>query len=215
MEQTSEQAVQALVEEVLADANKRAQQAVKEAQREAERLRKKSTEKLQKERERLLSTASAKAEAEEKRMKERLELDLRRELLKNKYTLMDAILEDALKELREREGSDPHILAELAAEAIRAMECGETILLYVSPSNEKALKEFGIENWRQEVLKRAAMDVRLEVKDDPHISGGVLVASETGTLRYDNTFQARLSRQSESVLSEVDRLLVLEEEEKS
>ena len=209
----SEDTLQALVDEVLADANKRAQQAKQEAERKAERLREKSAERVEKEKQRLLSDASARAEAEERRIKERLELDCRRERLKNGYAFMDVILQKALEELREGEGQDPDVLAELAAEAVRAMEGEEALLLTVSPDTKERLTRQGIEAWCQKVVQRAKRDVRLEIKGDPEVSGGVLVTAKTGGLRYDNTFQARLSRNRESILSEMDPLLSQPEEE--
>jgi V/A-type H+-transporting ATPase subunit E len=181
----------ALADEILADARKKAQRAAKRAEREARQILEKAEEQAEADAQEVIETARERADRQARAVLATVDQDIQREQLQAREEQIEAIFQDALDGLRRRKGYDyPKAMAALAAEAIRAMDGDEVVIGFAEGCAGIATDE-----WLADVKRRAGRDVTLRVAEEPEaIDGGVFVRSADGRLVYDNSFAARLER---------------------
>ena len=190
--------VQRLVDQILADARRKAERAQKKADREAEKMTAKATS----EAEAILARAREDG-------RERAEQDSRRtlasvplEILRHRLTCQQAAL-DEVRQLAETEAGNQQgdaryrTLLRLTTQAAKAIDAAGCVVTL----NEADRREVG-DRLVQEAGTHAGCKLTLDAATAP-IRGGVVVCSEDGRRAYDNSIEQRFARLWEDLRADV------------
>lgn len=135
------------------------------------------------------------------------------ELDRLRWALVQAVLADVHKHL-EKTHEDPtryqKVLATLLSEASAVIPEG-TLVVELNPRDIENLQPV----WESIVASVApGRKIKLASLTD-HASGGIMVRSEDGRLRVDNTFEGRMSRMQDELLGVIMENLFVQNEGKS
>ena len=195
-----------LIEEILADARKKAERTVRRAAREA----KQEIERAQKEAEKAASdaidVARDKAGKEKNTVLATIEVEAARLRLDLEETVITEAFEAARKRLLDKRSYDYQAalsrLAVLAAQAIG----GGRFRLAMSADDREAID---IEALRRRLTGQLGRDIELIPADEPaRISGGLILHSDDGTKLVDNSFESRLARMHDDLRRQVAEILL-------
>lgn len=180
-----------LSDEILRDAQTKADRIRKRGQRDAKKLLDEAAKEAAAAAERTLQVARARAERVAQSLLATVEQDVRRGLLAAREAELEQLFEAARQRLADRSSYEPAaVLAALAAQAIRAMGADR-----VTVELAEADRAVATEAWLADVRRRVGREVAIEVSSEAApIEGGVVVRSADGRLLYDNSFGARLRR---------------------
>lgn len=180
-----------LSDEILKDAQTKAERILKRAERDARKITETATNEAAAAAERVLELARQRAERTAQNILATVDIEARRLLLAAQEAELDKLFEAARQRLAAREGYDyPAVLAALAAQAIRAMGADPVVLELA-----EADRALATDAWLADVRRRVGRDVAIAISQDSSgIDGGVVVRSADGRLVYDNSFSARLRR---------------------
>ena len=152
-------------------------------------------QRLQIEQEREEFAAKARAERISRQRVQAAELDLRAELDRVRWELINAAfpkLHECLSALVADEAQYLPLLRSYLRESAQAIERNELVAQF----NARDLQRLQ-NNWEQYALE-AAPGKRLTLSPDPlHSIGGVLITSADRCIRFDNTFEGRMERRTE------------------
>lgn len=195
----------ALINEILSDARKKAERTVRRAEQESKDI----IQKAQREAEEQLAAAVAAAQGRAERRKaivlatvdveaQRLELDARERLIQHAFAA-------AQGRIASRRGFDYHdTLVQLVADAIRAIG-GDGFTITVPRADGESSSIAGLQ---QAVSQRLGRGVQLQIAGPPaSISGGVIVHSADGRRMVDNSFEGRMARMHDDVRRRIARML--------
>ncbi len=189
----SEQAVEKLKSEILADARKKAAEITQSAEEEKKRILQAAQQQADALYEKLLNEFRADAENLKKQKLARLEIDQKMELVKKKEELVQKVFNEAKERLKQSRGSDRYkkTLQELAIKGIIALEGGNVEIL-VSKEDMPLLDVATIKN---EIKSQHGIETNVEVKTQdfgPHHLGGLIV--KKGNIWVDNTWESIIDR---------------------
>lgn len=180
-----------LSDEILKDAQTKAERIRKRAQRDARKVLDDAAKEAEAAAQKILGVARRKADRAVQSILATVDQEARRDLLAAQEAEMAKVFEAARARLADRTAYDyPAAAAGLAAEAIRAIGAGRVVL-----ELGEADRSIATEAWLADVRRRAGRDVAMEVASEAApIDGGVRVRSADGRLFYDNSFEGRLRR---------------------
>ena len=183
---------QALQDEILDDARRRADETVGKARREADAVLAKARADAESERRSALESAEAEARRQRGLALAALPIHVARRRAECVEAALEQVRDEARRRLEARQGFDyREALTRLAAEALAAME-GTRFVLQVADADRQALGDA----WLDEVRRRVGRQ-GLELSMGPageKIQGGVFLRDDEGRQVWDNRFEARLAR---------------------
>jgi len=163
-----------------------------QAERIAEQIRRDSQEQRSLFEAKAESRAASRAEREYRRLIQAAEIRLQAELDRMRWGLVESVLhrtEQGLRELRDDPEAYPGLVRRLLSEASKEI-AGERLTVRVREEDFGPLRE----QW-ESITVVAAPDKVLTLSKEPFAcSGGVMVESEDGRIRMNNTFEGRLER---------------------
>jgi V/A-type H+-transporting ATPase subunit E len=184
-------------EAVLKKVGQEAERIVEEAEAKSLQEMRKAEKQLETRREEEKRRALEKAERDANRVMAEAAIQSRQEIGKTKARIIDRIVSEVKNKLS-NQSVDKDLLRKLVIEAIDSI--GTTkVKVYVSPQDETVLNE--VLKSDQEIAKKV-----IKVQNIEGISG-VIVESDDGKLRVDNTFETRLAMLLPQVLPEINKKL--------
>jgi vacuolar-type H+-ATPase subunit E/Vma4 len=192
---------QALQDEILDDARRRADETVGKARREADAILAKARADAESERLAALKAAEAEARRRHGLVLAAIPIRVARRRAECVEAALERIHDEARRRLEAREGFDSREgLTRLAAEALAAME-GNRFVLQVSDADRQALGDAWLDEVRRRV-GRHGLELALGQGGAAILPattwqagrGGVLLRDDEGRQVWDNRFEARLAR---------------------
>jgi len=182
---------QLLSDEILQDAQKKAERALKKADRRAKQVVADAEKDAEAALDRAREAAHRRAQRTANSIMATLEQEMRRNLLDVREAELSALFDAALDRLSDRSGYDvADVLATLAAEAVAAID-SDTIILALNAGD----RAIATDAWLATVRDRAGYGGALIVEGVPApIDGGVVARSGDRKKLYDNSYAARLRR---------------------
>ncbi len=195
----------ALVEEILNDAGKKAGRTARRSEREGRQ----AVDKAEKEAESILESASeaarARAEKEKAIVLATVDLDSRRMEMDVRERLINEAFDAARKRMFAKQTYDYVIvLTKLVASAIRSIE-GDSFRIALAEVDRSAGDFNAI---RKGVFEQIGRKVELKLDDDSApIRAGAIIRSGDGRRMVDNSFEGRLARMHDVLRREVAKML--------
>ena len=195
-----------IIQEINREAEQKIQYILSEAQKEAERIKEEARKRAEARAEWILRKAQTQAETE----KQRIIANARLEVRKKRLEVQEELIQEVITALRERlaELSEEEYFPMLIDLTVKALEelGGEACLVR---SNEKTLKLLGskLEEFRKSVAARLGRDVEISLGEPISTIGGVIVEAPDGSVRVDNTFEARIERFESELRAEIAKAL--------
>lgn len=182
---------------------------LKEAEEEAEKVKSASRERAQSEAEEIIQEGEAEADAMERRVlssarmkSRRRRLEARDEMIKNVFT--NAMKE--LKDLREKREEYTKTVKDLIRSGGIVVDGGNLEALILE--GDDPLSKEQIEKLSSDISEKTGKDTSLKLLNElDNVSGGAIVQKSDGSMRCDNTFEARLERMKDSLRTEVAEML--------
>jgi len=189
-----EDAQKILAEEILQDARRRASEIQAAAKAEAEKMLSEAQAVARTEAEKILAEHNARAQ----RRAEMILRMVKQEVARGKLRARDTVIQAALDQAWERLSNIPldeyqKVVTGLAVAAIRQMPASD----FVVKVGVVAGLNLDAESLASEIVAALSKEGRtVNVRVQPHSTPahGVLVESADGRLRWDNTFEGRLTR---------------------
>jgi len=191
---------QALSEQILADARKKAERIVKRAKRDAARIMEEAEREGEKAAENLLAETEQEAEAEFRRLTAGIPSMKARKMLAAEEKILESVMDEAMERLRERFDADPagHMRSLLLGAVFEMPE--DEMVVEVCERDRGILTAEFLEKIAAEVRDRQGRRVQFELPEEAaDISGGVIVRAKSGRTIYDNSFEARAKRLREEL----------------
>ena len=181
--------------EILADAEAQAQRNVKKAQHEAQEMLEHAQREAQAQSEAILGAARARAQARTAVIKAGIEVEANRLALIARENTVQTILDEALRQAQDRTRPDyAAALAALGAEAISKMD-GDAFVIGLNAEDTASLGAKVLDTVAKLARERYKREVALRLAESPSpIAAGIIVQSEDGGQRVDNSFARRLER---------------------
>jgi V/A-type H+/Na+-transporting ATPase subunit E len=144
----------------------------------------------------ILETSVKQAESVKRQVIGAAELEVRNDQLKSMERAVNHVFEAATKEVTELSGvAHEKALARLIEEGLEVI--GPSAVVYCSSKDSKAVSAS---------LKSLGHKLKMG-EDSIETMGGVVLASPDGSIRFDNTFEARLERMRPELRKEVAGVL--------
>ncbi len=180
-----------LADEILAEADGKAERARQRGEREARQIVARARQQALEAADQVLATARERGERIAASILASVEAEAQRDLLAAREAELDRLFDAARQRLADKGSYNyPAVLATLAAQAIEAMAADEVIIELCE--QDRAL---ATDAWLDEVRRRVGRPVTIDVSaSHAPIDGGLIVRSADGRLLYDNSFRARLER---------------------
>ncbi|WP_175059951.1 V-type ATP synthase subunit E [Thermococcus sp. 2319x1] len=182
-----------IIEEINREAELKIKYILEEAEKKAEELRREAEKRAKARAEWIIRKAQAQAELEKQRIIANAKLEVRRK----KLALQEELINEVLKALKERLASIPEgeyleVLKELIIPGIE--ELGEEKVIVASNKETLALLEKHLEDIKKEAKERLGKEVEIDIGTPIETIGGVVIYNAGGSIRIDNTFEARMER---------------------
>ena len=191
---------------LLAHAQRLAEEYLADAAKVQEQIAEDSNKQLRTEEERAVLAAKARAERVYQQRVQAAELELRGELEKARWSLIEAVLAGLparLAELAQDESRYLPLLEQWLRVGAQAVERGELTVR----ANTRDLPLLGRE-WPR-LARESAAGKTMQLSAEPlESSGGVLLASADDRIRFDNTFEGRMERLDETIQRAVSLALI-------
>jgi V/A-type H+-transporting ATPase subunit E len=162
-----------------------------------ERILAETRQRLHIEEEREVLAAKAQAGRAYQQRVQAAELDLRADLDRLRWELVHTVLAKLPARLEELTADEPCYLPLLLAylrEGAQAIECDELVAHLNQPDWQRFRHDW------EKLARQAAPGKRLTLSPETlNSTGGVLVASTDGNIRFDNTFEGRMERLGEAL----------------
>lgn len=190
--------VKALQQAILQRAHKLADEHIKQGQMTRSRIIQDAREKVKLMEQKELLSAKLQSEREYQRQVQASELRIQAEFDRNRWGLVQSILDKVIKELAKLQDDDQRyqaIFENLLRQGVAKIELPRL----VASLNSQDMSRFG-ENWEGMVKKCCGEG--LEIKLNPEASrcsGGVKLVSEEGDVMIDNTFEGIIARRDEAL----------------
>ncbi|AFK21932.1 V-type ATP synthase subunit E [Pyrococcus sp. ST04] len=190
-----------IIQEINREAEQKIKYILEEAKKEAEKIKEEARKKAESRAEWILRKAKTQAELEKQRIIANARLEVRRKKLAVQEEYITKVIEEAKRRLAEMpEDEYFETIKTLLKDAIS--ELGEKRVRVTS--NEKTLSLIAS---RIEEIKAEIGDVAIELGNPIDTIGGVIVESEDGSIRIDNTFESRMERLENEIRAKVAKVL--------
>jgi vacuolar-type H+-ATPase subunit E/Vma4 len=206
---TDEDRIQALENEILAQADARAAEAIGRAERVANRIArgaKRRADGIAREAQRRLGP---RIEAERARALALVELEMKRREASVKEEIVERAFADARAALSSRAGGPEGlaVLAGMVSDAVAALE-GTRFSVELVPVDRERAGPTWLSGVAEDVSKRLGREVQLEARQsDAPPAGGVRVTTADGRTCVDQTFDARLALVGDELRRAIHRSL--------
>lgn len=198
-----EDTIETLSQAVLTEARDESEKILAEARQKAEEIRREAQEQAAAARKAILERAAMEAERIRSRVIASAQLQARMLQLEHREKLLDKVFDAARKQLPNvRQWSDyDQIVRELLREALRRLDVPKTQIL----ADEVAHRIL-----TNGLLAEISAEMKVELHLGPVLdhATGLIVETEDGRLRFDNTLETRLSRLQDSLRSPVYHILM-------
>jgi V/A-type H+-transporting ATPase subunit E len=189
-----------IIQEIHREADQKVQYILNEAREKAEKIKDEARKRAESQADWILRKASTQAEIE----KQRVIANARLEVRKKKLEVQESLIKEVLQELRARLSSLPdedyfEVLVSLTKEAVKELGMGKVVIR----SNKRTLELIG--SRLDEFSDKVGAEVSLG--DTIDTIGGVVVGDPEGTVRVDNTFEARIERMENELRAGIARAL--------
>ena len=182
-----------IIQEINREAEQKIQYILSEAQKEAEKLKEEVRKRAEAKAEWILRKAKTQAEIERQRIIANAKLEVR----KKKLAVQEELISQVIESLKERLANLPEdeyfpMLVELTVKAVEELGTDKVVVR----SNERTLKLIveRLSEFREKLKEALGKDVEVTVGEPIQTIGGILVESSDGSVRVDNTFEARIER---------------------
>ncbi len=195
--------MQALQQAVMSEAQAEADRILSEANAKAESIRQNAREQAEAERKRILERASQEAERIRRQAIATAQIKARTIQLEHRENILAKVFDATRGQLSGvQQWSDyDHIASDLLREGIRRLE-SSSVKIHADEATLQCLTKETLEKISKET------DVKVKVNEPLKKETGVIVESEDGRRRYDNTLETRLSRMQDELRSPVYHLLM-------
>lgn len=199
-----------MTQRILSDAEKESKKVIGEAKEEAERKKSSAEKKAEAEAEKILNEG----EREAKRIEHRILASARLKARQLKLDAQESLIQEAFSKAKDELiglGRDQQkyqkILEELVKAGGIAIDGGE-LEVQILKKDKKFLPEVTARNLAKEISKSAGNETSLKISTIlGNASGGVVVQKADGSVKCDNTFEARLRRIKHSLRSKAAEIL--------
>ncbi|AEC51749.1 V-type ATP synthase subunit E [Pyrococcus sp. NA2] len=190
-----------IIQEINREAERKIEYILNEARKEAEKIKEEAKRKAESRAEWIIRRAKTQAELEKQRIIANARLEIRRKRLAVQEEIISKVLEEVRKRL-ENMSEDEYFesVKALLKEAVSELNERKVRVM----SNEKTLSLIGA---RIEEIKAELGDVSIELGEVIKTIGGVVVETEDGRIRIDNTFEARMERLEGEIRSTIAKVL--------
>ncbi|MDI3475655.1 MAG: V/A-type H+/Na+-transporting ATPase subunit [Thermococcaceae archaeon] len=182
-----------IIQEIQREAEQKIQYLLSEAREEAEKIKEEARKRAEARAEWILRKAQTQADVE----KQRIIANARLEVRKKRLELQEELIREVLAALRDRLAELPEeeyfeTLVSLGAEAVRELNMDELVVR----SNERTLGllKSHSRKFRSRLAEKSGRKVKIKWGDPVNTIGGLVVESVDGSVRVDNTFEARMER---------------------
>jgi len=189
-----------IIQEIHREADQKIQYILNEAREKAEKIKDEARKRAESQADWILRKAYTQAEIE----KQRVIANARLEVRKKKLEVQESLIREVLQELKARLSSLPdgdyfEILVSLTGEAVAELGMGKVVV----SSNERTLELIAsrLDEFSEKVGAEVSLGRAIET------IGGVVVGDPDGTVRVDNTFEARIERMENELRAGIARAL--------
>ena len=182
-----------IIQEINREAEQKIQYLLSEAQREAEAIKEEARKRAEARAEWILRKAQTQAEIEKQRIIANAKLEVR----KKRLQVQEGLIREVIEALKERLAELPDeeyfaILVDLGAQAVRELGVDTVVLR----SNERTLEllKDRLNDFKKAVAEKTGVKIKVRRGKPINTIGGLLVESLDGSVRVDNTFEARIER---------------------
>ena len=195
----------ALIDEILADARKKAGRTVRRAEQESKDIVQKAQSEAEDVRKSAIDAACQRAERQKTIVLATVDIEAQRIEIDARESVIRDAFDAAEKRLAERQGFDyAGVLANLVAAAAEAIG-GDRFVVTVAERDRKSVELAALQ---QTVSRKMGRAVTLDSSSDPTaISGGVIVYSAEGRRMVDNSFESRMARTYDHLRRQVAQFL--------
>lgn len=192
-----------LYQAVMSEARSEADRILAEARAKGESILKEAQEQAEAERKEILERASLEAERIRRQMVATAQIKARTIQLERREKLLDQVFGAARQQLPSvQQWSDyDQIATQLLRESLTRLGAS-TAVVYADSVTQKCLTQKVLDEISKE------MNIQVRLKETLKQGTGVIVESEDGRRRYDNTLETRLSRMGDSLRSPAYHLLM-------
>lgn len=195
-----------IIQEINREAEQKIQYILSEAQEEAEKIKAEARKRAEAKAEWILRKARTQAEIE----KQRIIANARLEVRKKRLQVQEELIREVIEALRERLAELPEeeyfpMLVDLTAKAVEELG-SENIVVR---SNEKTLGLISarLDEFMKALAEKLGKEVKVSLGEPVKTIGGVIVENPDGTVRVDNTFEARIERFESELRAEIAKAL--------
>ncbi len=195
-----------IIQEINREAEQKIQYILSEAQEEAEKMKAEARKRAEVKAEWILRKARTQAEIE----KQRIIANARLEVRKKRLQVQEELIREVIEALRERLAELPEeeyfpMLVDLTAKAVEELG-SENIVVR---SNEKTLGLISarLDEFMKALAEKLGKEVKVSLGEPVKTIGGVIVENPDGTVRVDNTFEARIERFESELRAEIAKAL--------
>lgn len=195
----------ALINEILSDARKKAERTVRRAEQESRSIIQKAQEEADEQLAAAAAAAQVRAERERTIVLATVDVEAQRLELAARERIIQHAFATAQGRIASRRGFDCNAtLVQLIADAARAIG-GDSFIVSVARADQHA---GGIAGLQKAVSQRLGRDVRLQYAPAAApITGGAIVHSSDGRRMVDNSFDGRMARMHDDVRRQIARIL--------
>lgn len=155
----------------------------------------------------LMKQARARSEAIERKILSGVHLEVKREQLRARETMLNTLFDTVRKKfIQFRKSTDyKSWIHSMVVEGVRALGSDQAAIV-VHPEDRNLFGAAVLKSLETEIQKQYGISCKLVLSEKGHEDGGVILESPDGRTRFDNTFSARMKRLQDEL-----RLLAIRE----
>ncbi|NJE03942.1 V-type ATP synthase subunit E [Thermococcus sp. MV11] len=195
-----------IIQEINREAEQKIQYILSEAREEAEQIKEEARKRAEARAEWIMRKAQTQAEIERQRIIANAKLEVR----KKRLQVQEELIQEVISALRERLAELPEeeyfpMLIDLAVGAVKELGSESFVLR----SNEKTLELLSnrLDEFRKALAERLGKEVEVALGEPVQTIGGLIVETPDGSVRVDNTFEARIERFEGELRAEIAKAL--------
>ncbi len=196
---------QRLQQEILSDAERKAEHIVQRARHDIEKLQKRATSRIDRARKARLEEAETTAASRCRAVRVSIRQEQRRRRLLAREDALADLFGSVLNQLTNGDGFDrTESLVQLLEEAVSSIG-PEDVTVQVAPGAEALLTQGCVDAAVRRALPDAVRQPTVSVTASPDVDGGLILTTLDGRKRFDNTYATRLERLRSALVEAVCR----------
>ncbi|KXB08516.1 hypothetical protein AKJ55_00835 [candidate division MSBL1 archaeon SCGC-AAA382M17] len=201
--------LQKMIRQIKEKAEKERKSILEKAEAEADKKISRAEEKAENEKEKIMEKGRSEAEKEKQRILASARSKKRQEKLKAREEIIQETFEKAKDELSKLRKSDdyPEILKDLIIEGGKSIG-GKDLKVLMSEKDKNLISEKSKSEMEEKISEKTGEETSIEMDFTlTEINGGAIIQRKNGNIACDNTLEARLERQKDSLRKEVAQIL--------